>query len=322
MKKRKTTAIIVSMLVIVIAIVAFVFVYNSKKEDETSKEEVKAETFEEVTYKGREYTYNTDIQTIAFLGVDSREKVEMNGTPGWNGQSDTILVAVLDTAHDTGKILQIPRESMVRLELYDMHGEFFSHENAQIALQYAYGDGGVTSCVLATDRISEILNDIPISYYLSLNLDGISVITEAIGGIDIVIPEDYTDVDPSYTKGAKVTLKGDSAEHYLRYRDTDVTGSNIPRMKRQDQVLQALMKQLPKKAEKDSNMYIKLFKEADPYMTTNLKIDNIESLQEYKFDDEIITVPGDMKEGEYHDEFYIDNEQLMSIIINLFYIEK
>ena len=322
MKKSYKITIVAITFVIVTAVLAFAFVYGNSKKHSEEDNISKSESFEEVEYNGHKYIYNTDIQTIAFLGVDTREKSEEGSTPGWNGQSDTLLVAVLDTKTNKGRLLQISRDSMTDIEIYDMHGEFLAKDNAQLALQYAYGDGGITSCVLVTDRISDILNDIPITYYMSLNMDGIPVIADAVGGIDIVIPEDYTYIDPEYTKGSSVTLTGDNAEQYVRYRDTDETGSNIPRMKRQNQVLQAIIEQLPKKAEKDSNIYMNLFQKADPYMTTNLKIDNIDSLQNFEFDNNIVEVPGVLKEGERHDEFYIDEDELMSIIIDLFYIEK
>ena len=323
-KGKKVTAVGV-IVVIMIAAIAFVLVdrYKDKIEEGSNKEyDFYTESYQEKEYKGKKYEYNTDIQTIAFLGVDTREKAEEGSMPGWNGQSDTILVAVIDTATEKAKILQIPRDTMTIIELYDIHGEYYISEKAQLAFQYAYGDGGVTSCVLVTDRISELLGEIPITYYLSLNMDGIPALSEAMGGIDIVIEEDMTYIDPEYTKGKKVTLKGEDAEHFVRYRDTNETGSNAPRMKRQDQVIQAIMHQLPEKAKDDSDMYGKLFKQADKYMTTNLKLDNIEALEKYDFDEEIINVPGTLQEGEYHDEFYIDEEQFMGIIIDLFYKEK
>ena len=322
MSKSKKITITSVIIVIIIAVAAVLFISNNKEkiEEGSSKEhDFYTESYEEKEYNGKKYTYNTDIQTIAFLGVDTREKIETGGTPGWNGQSDTILVAVLNTATQKGKILQISRDTVTDIEIYDMHGEFLTRDTAQLSFQYAYGDGGVTSCTLVTDRISELLGEIPITYYLSINMDGIPALSEAMGGIDIVIEEDMTYIDPEYTKGKKVTLQGDAAEHFVRYRDTNETGSNAPRMKRQDQVIHAIMKQLPKKAKDDSNMYVRLFKEADKYMTTNLKLDNIEALQEYEFDEDIIEAPGTLKEGEYHDEFYIDKEQFESIIIDLFY---
>ena len=322
MKKSQKVTVCIVALVVIVAVIAFIFISNNSNKGDETKTDIYREPYEEITYEGKEYIFNRDINTIAFLGVDSREKVEAEGTPGWNGQSDVILVAVLDTSDNTGKILELSRDTVTTIEIYDMHGEFYANSEAQLALQYAYGDGGVTSCILTTDRISDILGGIPITYYLSLNMDGIAVISDAVGGIDIVIPEDYTYIDPEYTKGAHVTLKGDNAEHYIRYRDTNETASNIPRMERQNQVLQAMMQQLPAKAENNNNIYVDLFTQADPYMTTNLKINNIEDLQDYKFDENIIEVPGELKEGEFHDEFYIDEDKLMSIIIDLFYIEK
>ena len=68
-----------------------------------------------------------------------------------------------------------------------------------------------------------MLDGLPIQGYCSMNMDGISVITDFVGGIQLTIPDDsLADVNPEYKKGAVVDmLTGETAEQFVRYRDID-----------------------------------------------------------------------------------------------------
>lgn len=135
-----------------------------------------------VTYQGEKYKYNRDLKNIVFFGVDKREAVQVQEYPGRGGQSDAILLLVMDKEKKTTQMLQVSRDSMVNLKIYDTDGNLLTEKRGQLALQYAYGDGEKKSCRLARDAVSELLYGIPISGYISLNMDGIVSIVDAIGG--------------------------------------------------------------------------------------------------------------------------------------------
>lgn len=50
--------------------------------------------------------------------------------------------------------------------------------------------------------------------------------------------------NPAFKKGETVTLNGEMAQQYVRYRDTNVSGSNNERMERQSLFIEALVQQL------------------------------------------------------------------------------
>ncbi|MFQ7526641.1 MAG: hypothetical protein ACLRMN_02680 [Mediterraneibacter gnavus] len=48
---------------------------------------------------------------------------------------------VLDTEEKKTTLLEISRDTMADVKIYGLEGDYLSTETAQIATQYAYGDG-------------------------------------------------------------------------------------------------------------------------------------------------------------------------------------
>lgn len=319
--KKKQKAVIISTIALVVLIIT-VFVIRAYVGKKALSEEVEVDEeagFETITYQGETYRYNTDLKTILFMGVDNTETVEEKEYAGRGGQADVLMLFILNTSEKTIQTLQISRDSMIEVDVYDMNGEQIAMEEAQIATQYAYGDGAKKSCLLTKEKVSELLYGIPIQSFLSLNIDGIAVISEAIGGIQITIPEDYTMIDPSFEKGKEVLLKGKLAEKYVRYRDTSVTGSNNDRMERQRQVVEAAAVQLPERLKEDKDLYKRLLSDAEPYMVTDLSTGEVDKMTTYDNKPNIEKVPGKVIAGEKHDEFHVDDERLYDLLVKLFY---
>lgn len=319
MKKKQKVVLISGVILLLVIIMGIVFCQDKQTEEIPDVEQEEEAGFETITYKGERYKYNTDLKTILFMGVDKTEKVKEQEYAGRGGQSDVLMLFVLDTNKQQTQILQISRDSMAQVDVYDMDGEYLTTDTMQIATQYAYGDGAKKSCLLTKETVSELLYGIPIQSYISLNIDGIAVISETMGGIRITVPEDYTWIDPSFEKGAEVVLKGAQAEAYVRSRDTSVTGSNNNRMERQNQVVEAVAVQLPERAKEDPNLYMKLFSSAEQYMVSDLSTSELEKLSTYESYLEIEQVPGEVKAGDLHDEFYVNDEELYDLLIKLFY---
>ncbi len=287
-KQKVITTVIVLCLIVAIGCV----LYGVWKKNQTTVQSggniQEVEDSTTVTYQGEKYKYNRDLKNIVFFGVDKREAVQVQEYPGRGGQSDAILLLVMDKEKKTTQMLQVSRDSMVNLKIYDTDGQvqeypgrggqsdailllvmdkekkttqmlqvsrdsmvnlkiydtdgnLLTEKRGQLALQYAYGDGEKKSCRLARDAVSDLLYGIPISGYISLNMDGIVSIVDAIGGVPMILKEDYIYVDPVYEKGTELVLDGAAAERFVRYRDIAVTGSNNIRMERQIEFLDALM---------------------------------------------------------------------------------
>ena len=90
---------------------------------------------------------------------------------------------------------------------------------------------------MTKEAVSNLLYEIPISSYLALSIEGVKELTDAVGGVQITVPEDYTEINPLFEKGATLVLNGEQAEQYVRKRDIDKTGSNNERMERSHSLL-------------------------------------------------------------------------------------
>ena len=275
-----------------------------------------------VEYKGETYKYNDHLSNYLFLGIDTRETVDTYQSQADAGQADAIFLVSMDRATEKIKVLFIPRDSMTRIEVFNPYGQSLGETTDHLNIQYAFGDGKEKSCELMKTAVSDMLDGLPIQGYCSMNMDGISVITDFVGGIQLTIPDDsLADVNPEYKKGAVVDITGETAEQFVRYRDIDKTQSALVRQERQKTFLQALVQKAQEKAGEDAGFVTGLYGSVKSYTVTNMGNDIFAKLlaasQNGITDTE--TVPGEGTHGENFDEYHIDEDALSDLIISMFY---
>lgn len=275
-----------------------------------------------VEYKGETYKYNDHLSNYLFLGIDTRETVDTYQSQADAGQADAIFLVSMDRATEKIKVLFIPRDSMTRIEVFNPYGQSLGETTDHLNIQYAFGDGKEKSCELMKTAVSNMLDGLPIQGYCSMNMDGISVITDFVGGIQLTIPDDsLADVNPEYKKGAVANITGENAEQFVRYRDTGKTQSALVRQERQKTFLQALVQKAQEKAAKDAGFVTDLYDSVQSYTVTNMGNDIFAKLlaasQNGITDTE--TVPGEGTQGKNFDEYHVDEDALSDLIISMFY---
>lgn len=290
----------------------------SKKSASSSQGETKSDS-KNITYQGQAYEYNRDIKAVVFLGVDKKGDMDYAQFMGDGGQADSIILMALNEKEKTVQLFQISRNTMTNVDVYSEKGEYLTTQKMQIALQYAYGDGEKKSAWLMKKAVSNLMYGVPISASIAMSIDGISTVNDLLGGVEITVPKDYTYVDPAFEQGKTLTLTGEQAERYVRYRDINVTGSNNDRMERQTQFVMALMSQLKDASQRDTELYAKLMTGANPYFTTDMSADEIMALSSYEMSGEIQTIPGEERAGAEHDEFYTNEDELQKMVVKTFY---
>lgn len=270
-----------------------------------------------LTVDGQKYRYQTQYDTVLFLGVDSRdtEQLDKNGI-GAGGRSDSIILLRIDPRAQTVQPYTLSRDTMTKVDVYDRDRNFLFSGNMQLNMQYAYGDNAKRSCLLSKKKVSEVLLGLPIDSYCSLTLDGILAAAEAMGGITLTLNEDWTDIDPTYTAGSTITMQGEALERFLRYRDTGETGSNNVRMQRHGWFIREMFSQMGRLGTSGAE---KLIEQLDPYMETDMDVDTISQLVNYAMSDEVLNVPGETIHGKAHDEYYLDEDALYSFLLELYY---
>lgn len=336
--KRIGIGFLIFILVLIIAIVSIYFIkrHLGKKEFTKAYETATVETIEDaysedsgqtITYNNKKYALNDGLISVVFLGVDK----SFDGTKdiGEAGQADAIYILTYDPATKKCRIIPVSRESMVDVQLYSVNNESIGFEKMQLCLSYAYGDGGKTSSENTISSLSKMFYNIPFASYISLDLNSIGPLVDAIGGVDLTVLEDMPAYSYSFKKGNNVHLTGESALRYVQYRDDTKLTSNNDRLARQKQFLTVYLSQFLSTAKKKPTKTVKkLLKVADEYMYSNLSDNKIVYMASEILPDinnindiEFLTIDGEIKQGEVHAEFYPDEEKLYDTILNVFYQE-
>ena len=276
-----------------------------------------------VEYDGKLYEYNEHLSNFIFMGIDTREKVETYETREDAGQADSIFVLSFNRKEKTIKCLSIPRDTLTGIRVIGLDGEDKGISIDHINLQYAFGDGKRESCELMKEAVSNLLYEVPIQGYLSINMDGIPIAVRELGGVEVTVPNNTLEqVNPEFKEGATVHVTEATAEQFVRYRDIKQTNSAIYRMERQLVFLQAFTKKLQEKSTKDINLVAELLKSVEDYSVTNIGKDMFAKMAEASYSKEdIVNVPGEAKAGAGFDEYHVNEDELFELVLQLFYKE-
>lgn len=281
-----------------------------------------------VRYEGKRYVYNEDLINILCLGVDHSNALDQDVLPGDRGQSDAIFLISLNSKTRKIKILNIPRDLMMPINIYDSKGDFMMMRTMQLTLQYAYGNDGDDSCWKTAERISSLFLDIPIDRYCAVNFNAVPVLNDAVGGVTLQMNTEYVDAElqklsPMFAPGNTVHLMGERCFEYLHVRDIHTYASCEERAERQKVYIKEYIKAVKEKAKKDPKLLFELYSILDENMTTDIGKAELLALpfyiDELDFDNSIISVAGKRIQGEIHEEFYADDEELKRMVVETFY---
>jgi polyisoprenyl-teichoic acid--peptidoglycan teichoic acid transferase len=156
--------------------------------------------------------------TILLLGVDKRK--------GDSGRSDSMIVATVNPQTNKTTLVSIPRDTKTKIVSTSNPSK---DKITKINAAYAYG--GVEMTI---DTIENFLN-IPIDYYVEVNMEGFKDIVNAVGGIDV--DNQYAfELDGVTLKKGPQHLNGLQALEYARMRHQDPRG-DFGRQERQREVI-------------------------------------------------------------------------------------
>lgn len=260
-------------------------------------------------YGGKTYREKSNLTTILLVGIDTEGSTKISPYRS-GGQADFLRLIIIDREKKSVSQLQIDRDTMAPITILGVLGNVSGIRTAQLCLSYGYGDGKEKSCELTADAVSKFLSDISIDYYISMNLDGISVLNDMLGGITVTLEDDFSELDPAMTKGATLTLMGEQAELFVRSRKTVGIGTNESRMKRQEEYITEASEILLRYINEDDQFVGKLYDALSSYLVTNMSrgrlINEVWSAKEYRRED-VLKIDGTYRVGtdgflQYHTE--------------------
>lgn len=132
---------------------------------------------------------------------------------------------------------------MTEISTFDRNGLYAGKETAQLALAHAYGDGLEKSCENTVEAVSKLFYGLPVHGYCALNMSAISLLNDAVGGVDVVIPESGAGIMKDWKTGEQVHLDGKHAYTFIQYRDMALPRSAQARLERQKLYLDAFIRQ-------------------------------------------------------------------------------
>lgn len=194
---------------------------------------------------------NKESINILLLGVDQREHDV--------GRSDTMILMSLNPNTNKIVMVSIPRDTYV-----DIDGRGMDKIN------HAYAFGGVDLSVKTVEKAF----DVPIHFYVKVNMEGFKQGINALGGVTVTNDLAFSQGGEDYPTG-KLELNGEEALKYIRMRKSDPRG-DLGRNERQRSVIKAAMD--------EAASFSSITKVSDilnilgENVTTNLNMDKMQTL--------------------------------------------
>jgi len=242
-RRRHTVLKVVTSTLVVLAIVTALgvaYLYRDLNGNLTIADY--GDQFVEKAPKKVQFTGPKDPINILIMGEDSRDcagcGVDNEKTAGL---SDTTILLHLsrDRKHAYG--ISIPRDSLVeRPDCKDESGKVIPGSSRTMwNAAFAYGGPACT--------ISQFQHDtgIPVDYSVVVNFGGFKGMVDAVGGVDICVPETFHDsyTNTTFEQGTH-KVSGDKALAYVRVRHGIGDGSDIGRTRRQQAFIASMVSQV------------------------------------------------------------------------------
>lgn len=279
-----------------------------------------------IVYNGAKYKYNEDNINILFMGIDRDMQDTGEKVIGENGQADVLIWAALDSKTGHLSLINISRDAMVDVNKYNVKDKYLGTDKMQLCLAYSYGDGKEKSCENTLQSVSRLMYGMPVNAYVAIDYSAIAPLNDAIGGVTVNVLEDLTQSDSALKAGETVTLHGEQAQTYVRSRNTEVLDSNNQRMERQKQYIDAFLQQAISQTKKNPTLPVTLYNDVSDYMVTNISASEATHLATLMIQNgvsggDILTVPGEVTQGDVYAEFNPDDKELYKLILSVFYKE-
>lgn len=288
------------------------------------EQEISTGTRKTITVDGVDYFPRQDITVVLAMGIDKEGKVESSNSYNNDGECDVIALIVFNEEDESITVLNLNRDTMVDMPVLGLAGRRIGTKNAQLALSHTYGDGLEASCENTRETVSKLINDINIDYYVSVNMDAIALMNDAVGGVTVNVTDDFSQSEDFLPMGT-VTLEGQQAVSFVRLRKGVGDQLNISRMKRQEQYIAGFMAALNDKIESSSTFAYDFYMSLDGYVVTDCSLNAFSGMfdeyADYEFK-EIITPEGENTVGKKFMEFYLDEEKFEKMVLDVFYAPK
>ncbi len=228
---------------------------------------------------------------IAFLGFD-RDMSRKDDNDIF--RPDTIMVASINFVLEEINLVSIPRDSYV-----EIHGTEGYHDK----INHAYAHGYISTMEekeyldypnreerahqkgmeTQVNTVGEVLGNIPLHYYIGMDMEGVVEIVDHLGGVDhrVEVPI-YTGLEENFRQVLEPGFHRLSGRDYLLYVRCRQDDGDFGRVERQQSILRSTLEQLPKKISLGNVMDI--YNSVQNHLETNLGEMEIMALARFAFE--------------------------------------
>lgn len=287
----------------------------------------------DLIYNHKKYTYNNGIINLLVLGIDDFNTTYIKQGLYNGGQSDAIYMLSLDTSNKKFWLVQVPRDAVAYVDIYDEEGNITNSIEAQITVQHGFGNGMQESNYRSAKAISRMFYGLPIHSTTSVNMGGVIAVNDAIGGVTVQSLHTFTTdgndygTNETFIEGETYTLMGTSAYNYIHYRDVNRMNTSSERLARQKQYLNSFFNSAWSTIAHNPTKIIDIYNTAMNYIITDLSTSEMVSLVSEAAGcsfDGIYTLEGKVRDGQQFGEsehFDLDQDKLKEYLINNYYTE-
>lgn len=280
-----------------------------------------------LTYGGEKYVLKEGLETFLVMGLDKYEGESASDSHGTGVQADFLMLFVFDNTTKQVQAIHIDRDTMTAVNRLGIGGIKTDSFISQIALAYNYvqDSNDKIRCGNTKDAVETLLHGVKVKHYLSVTMDAVVAVNDLVGGVEVEVLDDFTGIDDTLIKGERVTLQGEQALRYVRTRYGLDDSTNNARMARQQQYIDALYAKVLACNTADGEFALKLVDAVSEYVaydSTNQRMQQFaEKLGEYEFLG-IRELPGESQKTEEFMEFYPDEEALLELVVEVFYVPQ
>ena len=275
-------------------------------------------------YNGKTYVERTGITSLLLMGIDRTDLSPVQTGYRSGGQADFLLLVVIDSSDKKVSLLHINRDTMVDIVTLGILGKKVGTRNSQICLSHAYGANQLENGENTMEAVSNLLEGVEIKQFYSMNMNAMPILNDVLGGVTVVIPGDYPELDESYVKGATVTMNGQQAYDFVHGRMNVGNKLNTDRMSRQRAYMDGVQTIMMKKLTSGDTEFINhLYDQLGESLTTNVTRAQMinEAVKAAKYDIQ----PVQQLEGEFttgmdgHVEFHADQNWIVNWVLETYF---
>ncbi|MFL2100823.1 LCP family protein [Desemzia sp. FAM 23989] len=246
----------IGIIFLVLLIAAGIFVWKVYSDVTSTTDEIYQDVDKNELREDPVEVGNKEPFSILLLGVDTGDLGRTE-----QGRSDTMMVMTVNPNTNQTSIVSIPRDTYTEI----------IGRGTMDKINHAYAFGGVS---MSMNTVQNLL-DVPIDYYVEVNMQGVKDIVDTLGGVQVTPALSFDYDGHTFVEGQTTTLDGNAALAYSRMRYDDPNG-DYGRQARQRQIIVAAMSKV---ASLSTIMnYQGVLGTLENNMQTNLTFDNMVSI--------------------------------------------